>query len=191
MVKMEELKIKTYKLEELGKEARAKAIQEFGETQELELDFFGEDCKNQIEEAGFRDVEVRYSLGYSQGDGLCFEGKVDLKNFLKVHKITSKYRVLLNKEVSYSLKSKGHQYQHENMVYVESDTTLNELSPEQEKKAEELREFIEEARIELCRKLKKQGYDEIEYQQSEAAIVETVTINEYRFLENGSRRLYI
>ena len=39
-------------------------------------DTFSEAIKESIESLGFKDVELHYSLGNCQGDGLCFTGSI-------------------------------------------------------------------------------------------------------------------
>ena len=39
--------------------------------------------------------------------------------------------------------------------------------------------------VTLCKQLEKAGYEEIEYQQSDEAIRETLIENQYEFLSNG------
>ena len=54
---------------------------------------------------------------------------------------------------------------------------------------EELREITEkefkEIYFKICDELEKEGYNFIEYEDSEEAIKETIEANEYKFRENG------
>jgi hypothetical protein len=77
-----EEKIKVYKFDELSPEAQKRAIQDY---KDKNWDFDQTDAseltkwfKERLEDEGFDSgVEVYWSLGYCQGDGVCFKGHVD------------------------------------------------------------------------------------------------------------------
>ncbi|MEJ2711006.1 MAG: hypothetical protein P8074_25580 [Anaerolineales bacterium] len=83
-----------------------------------------------LNELGFRDVDIAFSGFSSQGDGASFTAKdIDIARFIKKEKISARYRPLLNAlehdwwisgEVR---RDKYHRYVHENTtsVYLETD----------------------------------------------------------------------
>jgi len=187
---MEILKIKTYKFEELGKEAKEQAFSDFREKQEIELDSFAVGVEEQLRELGFTDITLYYSLSYSQGGGLCFSAFIGLEKFLKAHKLYSKYKGLVGK-VEFYIKKDTHQYQHMNTCDTIWEEYDGELSLEQEKQANELQKAIEEIREDLCRKFENDGYKEIERQQSEEYIEEEFRLGEYTFTKYGGRCVHL
>src|SRR5262245_36762274 len=85
-----EEKLKIYWFEELSKEAKKRAIEDFRSNPDLTWDDrdsemlteqFEEDLN---EHYGLgKDMKANWGLSYVQGDGVCFEGWVDLKKFIE------------------------------------------------------------------------------------------------------------
>ena len=50
---------------------------------------------------------------------------------------------------------------------------------------DKVRSDLEDLYLDLCSKLEKQGYEQIEYEQSDEYIEETIIANEYEFTEDG------
>ena len=65
---------------ELGSEAQKTAVSEESESGRRfdwdDAEFLTEDFKTQLAELGFEETEVYWSLGYCQGDGVAFYGRV-------------------------------------------------------------------------------------------------------------------
>jgi len=186
---MDILKIRTYKFEELGKEAKEQAIEEYRENHEVKLEWWNDMVKDELEEKGFTDIALYYSLGYCQGDVLCFSAFIDLEKFLRKHKLYSKYKGLVDK-VGYFIKKETHHYAHVNTceTYWEEQDGLTNKEID---KAIELCNAIEEIRIKLCKKYEGDGYKEIEHQQSEEYIEEQFRLGEYTFTKWGSRCVHL
>lgn len=73
---------KVYKYNELLEEAKEKVKQWYLDGQEPY--FFTDDCKQDLVNLfGDNDLDVQYSLGYCQGDGLNIYGKIDAKSILE------------------------------------------------------------------------------------------------------------
>jgi len=72
---MKTIEVKIFEFSELSPEAQQKAIKKEMEHayEFLSLDTFNDDATEQIEEAGFINPVLSYSLSYSQGDGLSFK----------------------------------------------------------------------------------------------------------------------
>lgn len=80
-------KEKLYKFEELSKEAKERAIEQWREKgydfDDNDAQFLTEDFKEILKERGFYDPKVYWSLGYCQGDGVCFEGAIEPSELFK------------------------------------------------------------------------------------------------------------
>jgi len=153
---------KVYTYDELSKEAKERARQDWIEDDELS--FLSDDMQYKadelVKEAGIKgDVSrVFYSLSYCQGDGAMFEGDFEWKD----HNI--------------KVRHSGHYY-HENSKDIEM-TKDGEWTDEKEQEFDAIY-------IDICQELAKYGYDCIETSQSEENIRETFLANDYTFLENG------
>lgn len=169
-------KYKVFTFEELSQEAKDKARESFNE--EMDYPFLTDDLREyiheELEEAGYKEVGVStsanpsivpyYSLSYSQGDGLMFEGTFEDKD--------GNY---------FTTKQSGHYYHSGCTDITGTDQEGNEIYDDNEafKKFKEVYEKI-------CDTVEKRGYDEIEYQESEEAFAETCEANEFTFLEDGT-----
>ena len=175
--------IKIYEFKELSKEAQENAINYYRENQEIYLDLFSDGVVEELEERGFKDVKLYYSLSYCQGDGLCFScSAIDLEELFKHYPyLIDKYAQLLEEDIFLRINKDSHNYQHSNTTSVYYECYNNEV----ESLVEQLVEEIEEIKQELCKEYEKRGYDEIEYQESEEHIKEEIECNNYEFLENG------
>lgn len=162
---------KIYSFDELSQEAKDKARQDWNDSEDYPFltDDLREYIHEELKELGFTvegvstsenpSINPYYSLSYSQGDGLMFEGTVTDK-----------------KGNSYTIKHSGHYY-HERSTQIEGvDKNGNEIDTE---------DFEENIYIPLCQRVAQRGYDEIEYMASEECFAETCEANEYSFLENG------
>lgn len=57
-------------------------------------DTFSKAIKESIESLGFKDVELHYSLGNCQGDGLCFTGVIDWIDLNRIAKVRNEINKL-------------------------------------------------------------------------------------------------
>jgi len=75
-----------FKYQELSSEAKEKARDHYRESM-FDADHISEQFKSILVERGFKDsggaFDVNWSLGYCQGDGVCFWGHIDLPTFFK------------------------------------------------------------------------------------------------------------
>lgn len=102
--------------------------------------------------------EIYYSLSYCQGDGVQFLG------------------TFTHREKSYTITSIGH-YSHSYCTEISADD-------EEDTNSEELAQFTELYHT-VCKQLEDAGYAEIEYQDSEEYIAESLEANEYQFTKDG------
>lgn len=82
-------KPKTYSINELSPEAKDHAIEKFREGgsnfDNFDSDQLTESFEEFLEEKGIEGSEVNWSLGYSQGDGVCFSGSVEIPHVIHVN----------------------------------------------------------------------------------------------------------
>lgn len=154
-----------YTIDELSDEAKEKALNDFNEHNyiyDLE-EQLTEYINGELEQSGYKvlkSIKVYYSLSYSQGDGVMFEGTIEDKD-----------------GNVYTIKHNGHYYHEHSKTINAMDKEENDIDTE---------EFDNNFYIPLCRKVEKVGYSEIEYQQSMEHFIELCDLNEYTFLENGT-----
>jgi hypothetical protein len=192
---MRTIRTKVYTFDELSDEAKQVAIQEMRNSKEIHLDWFNDDAKEQINEAGFYgDVQLQYSLSYCQGDGLSFscnriEERVLLPFFAGIlgagKEKTAKvimdncsfvntgndghYCYASKRDIDYTFESYKNDYKNINQVVAK------------------VLEEIENLYVDLCKDLENKGYKEIEYQYSDEAIIEDIQANDYEFLKSGKK----
>ncbi len=189
---------------ELGGEA-----QEFAVSQERDspnrfdwddAEFLTEDFKTQLAEYGFSELEVYWSLGYCQGDGVAFYGRVCSES-LKEKDQTAKRLIDALEAVGdvlyIEITGEGGHYHHWNSMTVEiefeSETEDKDL-PARLKIArpvlrEELEEYLGERVKEISRELEKSGYAEIEYRHDETTIREELLGREHLYEKDGARAM--
>jgi len=161
-------KVTTYKFSELSPEAKEKAKKSYYESVQYgceQYEFLQENLteilKADLKEAGieYEDLEVLYSLSYSQGDGLCFTGKFKDNDFSVV--ITHRGR-----------------YYHSNSV----DFQFYDEAGEEIEDNEEFKKWYKDE----CKKLEKEGYAEVEYIMDDKEFSELSDDNGWEFTEDGT-----
>lgn len=155
--------IELYEFHELSDKAKQKAIEKYSNDEEyLFLRESLLDCLiYELEKLGFEhaDIKIYYSLSYSRGDGLMFEGTVTDKDGNE-----------------YTIKQQGHYY-HERSTSIEGENVDGDDI--------ETDDFEENVYIPLCKKIRDIGYNEIEYKQSEEYMQEICEANDYTFTIDG------
>lgn len=162
--------------------------------------FLTEDFKEQLAERGFDGVEVYWSLGYCQGDGVAFYGRVwaqDLKEKDARAKILIERLEKAGDDISIEISGANGHYHHWNSmsVEVEFDSELeDEDLPSRLKIArpvwrEEFEEYLSEKVKEISRELEKSGYAEIEYKSDEDTIKNDLLEREHLYEKDGSRAM--
>jgi len=162
---MKTITLNLYSYAELSKKAQERALEDWNKDNEDPLlpSHLGNLLKQELEERGIKydtdSINVLYSLSYCQGDGLMFEGVVTWRN----------------KEIK--IKHADNHYYHSKTASFDYEGLTDA----------EFGQFqaVYEA---ICKKIERAGYDEIEYQRSEEAFIETCEANEYTFEENGKMR---
>jgi hypothetical protein len=182
------IKIDTYSINELSPEVKEQVI---SKNRDINVDYDGwhdfilEERKSQLESLGYIKPEILYSGFWSQGDGACFTGAVDLESWLKAHKLSNKYRSLFahREEVSVNIKHNSHYYYSTSTSVLEDGGYYLEDKPG--KQLDEVIELIESEREELGNEI----YRELEKAYSslteDEAVVETIEANDYKFTKDG------
>lgn len=159
--------------------------------------FLTEDFKEQLAERGFENVEVYWSLGHCQGDGVAFYGRVwaqDLKEKDEMAKVLIERLERAGDDISIEITGASNHYHHWNSMTVEvefnSELETDEL-PARLKIArpvwrEEFEEYLSERVKEISRELEKSGYAEIEYQTSEETIRNDLSERGHLYEKDGS-----
>ena len=172
--------INLYKFDELDASAKDKALESWN-NQYHDYCFLEESLNEYLKELliekGVKihddgDFKLYYSLSYCQGDGVCFVGNFEL-----------------NGRTIFVRHNNGHYY-HSNSVYIEvehEDEDEDELRADIIEALEQTaeKEFIE-IYDEICDKIEKSGYEQIEYEQSEENFKELCEMNEYTFEIDGT-----
>ncbi len=189
---------------ELGGEAQEFAVSQERDSPDRfdwdDAEFLTEDFKTQLAEYGFSEMEVYWSLGYCQGDGVAFYGRVCSES-LKEKDQTAKCLIAALEAAGDALcieitGASGH-YHHWNSMTVEiefENETDDEDLPARLKIArsvlrEELEEYLAERVKELSRELEKSGYAEIEYACDEDAIRAGLSEREHLYEKDGARAM--
>lgn len=181
-----------FSFNELAESAKQRVLEWNAETlYDGWAEFMIEDFQDRMLSKGI-DVENVYWRGFwSQGDGACFEGRIDALKFMKAHKLCNKYRALYNHVNggyggSVRVHHSGHYY-HEYCVTFDTDY-LYDYYQASDKVSEQAADFEEEL-AEICREYMREVYRDLEkeydYQTSEEAVAEMCAANDYEFYENG------
>lgn len=166
---MKKIKVEyeVYDFEELSRESKDKVITKWYEEIE-DYPFLSEDlsesCKALLEENKikyFDDLELGYSLSYSQGDGLCFGGNFEWKNY--------NVKIIHNYKCEFASSAK---------------ITLIDKEGEEITEGEDFDQF-ESIYLNICKKLEKEGYGILEYRMSDKEFSEVCEANDYNFFKDG------
>jgi hypothetical protein len=194
---MKTVEVKLYTIDELSDTAQAKAIEHFRDGQADDTywhEFVFDDAKEIGALMGITIKDIYFSGFYSQGDGACFEGdyqyKLNSVKLLTEHapEDTELHRIVkalyeLQKRSFYKLtaniKHSGHYY-HKYCTNIIVETY--EGDPGNIKIEEELTELLRDFMDWIYKQLR----TEYEYINEDAQIKETIKINDYQYLENGT-----
>lgn len=184
---------------ELNRQSQAVAIAEESEKSERfdwdDAAILTEDFKLQLAERGFPNVQVFWSLGYCQGDGVAFYGSVYPEDLKEKDPPARKFIEALEKAgdvLSIGISGENNHYHHWNSmtVEVEFESEDEDCLPPRLRIArpvwrEQLEEYLNEKVKEISRELEKSGYAEIEYKTSESAIREDLAERRHLYGKSG------
>jgi len=176
--------VNLYEFSELTEEVQKKLIKRFKENIDInfEMDLFQDDCVEQITEAGFTNPKIRYSLSYSQGDGLSFsaDNYTKLKElFIQVLGVNKEKTIeLLLKHYWIQIKSEG-RCCFASKTDIEFTLDYGKDFENIEKVYENVQEKLQDIYLTLCKSLEKQGYQNIDYYYSDEYVIESLEANNY------------
>jgi len=182
-----------YDFSELSEKAKENAIKDWYESENY--DFLEDDILNSSileNDIYFSDIKLRYSLGYSQGDGLSFSACFDIEKWLNNQNYSMKDSVknaILQYIDKVTVKSNsGHYpYAYKNCVSIEYQYTNKEYSNIQ-LLCEKLEKHIQDYYLDICSQLEKYGYSITDYRMNNEEFSELCDINNYTFLEDGTMK---
>lgn len=160
--------------------------------------FLTEDFQNQLTEKGFEAVKVFWSLGYCQGDGVAFYGRVYREDLKAKDSHAKKLIERLEKagdEISIEITGANSWYHHRNSMTVEVDFE-NEREEEDLPARlkivlpvwrEEFEGYLSERVKEISTELEKSGYAEIEYRHSDETIRQELSESECLYEKDGTQ----
>lgn len=158
--------INLYTYDELTKEAQDVALKQWQENNEYF--YLSEHLSNMLWEylndekiVKQGDPKIFYSLSYSQGDGVMFEGNFTWNGY------------------NVSIKHSGHYYHSNSKTIDITDEEGNEPETDEPEKS------FDTIYKTICTKLEKEGYDFMAYEDSEENFREACDANEYTFLLSG------
>lgn len=179
---MKKVSITLYDCDELSPDAFAKAHQDWAEYQDDPM--FPAHLMNLVKEElderkiayDADTIDVHYSLGYSQGDGLMFEGTL-----YPDYGAGRCYKVVVAHNSPH--------YAHERTAsfdWRDADTD-GDANTEEGEEGRDYAKFTEEYR-EICRRVRDEGYNAIEYSRSEELFKDQCEANEWTFEKDGTMR---
>lgn len=180
--------INLYKFNELTAEQQTKVIDKYSDiNNELTCNLTTWDDRfiQDLKDIGFNNPDINYSLNYRQGDGAsftCNELNYDLllKDYTGKHK--SWMLEILKQYCEVEIKrSYSCHYVHENSCNTELYEYTQYNYPRIINELENIRQHIENKRLNACIELAEALQSEIDYLTSEEAIKEALIANEYYF----------
>jgi hypothetical protein len=185
--------IDVYRFDELAPKVKTRVIEKFRPQMwdSSDSESLNEWFADRLDEVGLPSKKIGWSLSNSQGDGVAFYGRIDLREYLEKNKLKSKYAELFQDDfssyVELSIDKVGpHMYDHWNTMRVEWDTRTDP-TPKQKQLLNDLQEHIREQTKDLSREFEKAGYADIENKTGDEAIEEFLEANDYEFKENGDQ----
>jgi hypothetical protein len=187
---MRTIRTKIYLFDELSKEAQNNAIENFRNINVDFCEWFDADFegfKEDLNELGFINAEISFSGFYSQGDGACFDAKIDASKFAETINEKRIAKLIKNgyiSEFEISKTSYANHYSHEKTRFVDFDSTgyknIDEI-------LQSLCEKIEVIRLEKSKEIYKSLEQQYDYLQSDEAVKETIIANDYEFTKDGKQ----
>lgn len=191
---MKTIEINLYKFEELSEDSKQTAIENYrtdAQNDGFGLYWFSEMCEDKLSALGFINPKVQYRLSYSQGDGLSFsaDGYTGLLQLfigeLGTHH--AKLAQFLCDNATLQIKGNTGHYCYASKSDI--DLYLEVYSTNETRLIDQVVENVmaEITRIYLdaCRILENDGYSQIEYEDSDEYIIESIIANDYDFTEDG------
>lgn len=185
---MKEKTINLYTFEELTEDQQAEVIEknrDYYSDTTCNLIEYDEAHVMKLEEQGFINPKISYSLNYCQGDGASFTCKeLDFDLLLKDYKHAHKdwlLNILKNYCEVQIERSYSCHYVHERSCNTELYEYTQGNYPHIIDELDNIRQYIEDLRLQACETLAEDLQADIDYLTSDEAIAEALIINEYYF----------
>jgi hypothetical protein len=155
--------------------------------------FLIDDWQDKLEKIGFINSKIYFSGFYSQGDGCCFDGDIDVEKLLnhllnnfdltidekaKLSKLQDDFNITIEKTSFSNL------YCHEKTRYINIDDFYVE-NQDDKILINKLENLIENLRLKLCCNIYDDLEKDYEYLTSDDCVYDTLQANEYYFEKNG------
>lgn len=190
------LEVETYSIDELDDEVRAKVIKEYREGMDLqpECDYLSESFDERLAETGFEEPEVLFSLNGCQGDGVSFTATgIDISKLFGAYPHLAGYKLakscIEDGLVYFRIIRNRHMlhYVHHKTVRADySDYSGAGLEDEAVAECNQLMEDLDQIKDEICMRFEREGYEELEYQQSDERILEDIRAMGTRYTKHGT-----
>lgn len=183
--------VEVYSFEELSPKAKERAIEKWRQREHETFDnsLITEQFEQTLQEKGLPTDDIRWSLSSSQGDGVAFYGRFDLKEYLQKNKLSSRFtglkKILDDIGAEVSKRGSSH-YDHYNTMEIDLDYR-GDLTARQKKSLEDLHEHLKEDVQNVSHQLEKEGYQEIDYLTSAEEAKNGIEANDYEFDINGNQ----
>lgn len=178
--------INTFSFNELSEKVQTKVLDKLRYNFEVDIEYLIEDFNIELSINGFYDSKIYCSGFYSQGDGLCFDAKINMSFFCETENEKRILKLIENgfiENLAIQKTSFANHYSHEKTRYTDFwDTGKNNI----DKVLKELSEKVENKRLELCSKFYRILEKENDFFYSDENIKEIIMMNNYEFLENGN-----
>ena len=144
-----------------------------------------EEWQTTLADQGYEDAKIHFSGFWSQGDGACFEARINLGVWLRCRRLLRKYhtsaRACDQSEAELNIKHSGHYY-HEYSVDRHISYTGNGAVDNELLDIEPL--ILEDTKV-ISKNIYRALEREYEHQTSDEAVAETIRTNESEFLADG------
>jgi hypothetical protein len=190
--------VEAYKYSELSEKAKEKVREWFLDkyadptlSDDLQYIF-----AQRLEQEGFPTDGIRWSLGYCQGSGCSFIGRVDILKYTTFHNLRGWGPLEEFALVEIRPRRDVWQYVHWNSVYVEmeEDTVILDEDPHPaewwcRQYLKQLEEHIRDRVKEVNKELERMGYEETEARREDKYVDEEILANydDLLFTEDGER----
>jgi len=169
---MKQVTITLYNYSELSDTAKKRVLRDM---YDINIDHAWYNCifdahKASLESLGYIDIKFHFNGFSSQGDGACFDAKIDIEKMLRGVNLSTGDFATIEKTAM------ANHYCHAKTRYIDGSINTKLL--------EKMNNDYQEQCEQLYRDLEK----EYEYLTSTAAIIETIEANQYTFEGNGKMR---
>ena len=156
-----------------------------------------EQWTEELQQRGFENARILFSGFGSQGDGACFEARINMAAYLAAHHLKATYPLLAKypEYTQVSLQHRGGMYYHERSTVLvpyfnaeavnPNGSSISDEETRVEQEYEALEKHIYRESVRLGRHIYTALEDEFFHQISAEAVQHTLIANEYTYLADG------